>query len=144
MMMQVGDTTEIEWTVQEKHLASSVGSGDVQVFSTPCLLALMEEACVKSIQGKLAFGSTTVGTSAQISHLAATPLNMKVRALARITQITQKKISFSIEAFDEKERIGECTHERFIVDRERFMSKCNSKSSSSPTSSTSASNGPQQ
>ncbi|EGC35969.1 hypothetical protein DICPUDRAFT_32596 [Dictyostelium purpureum] len=126
--MNIGDKGEVESIVSEKELACNIGSGDVEVYSTPSMIALMEAASVKCLSGKLNADQTSVGTTISIKHLAATPKSLKVRAVAEITDIQDgKKVSFNITAFDEKEKIGEGTHERFILNKERFTQKTNSK-----------------
>ncbi|KAM9957624.1 hypothetical protein ACTFIW_012590 [Dictyostelium discoideum] len=127
--MNIGDKGEITTKVTESLLATNVGSGDVEVYSTPSMVALMEGASVQCLKGKLGEGQTSVGTSISIKHLAATPLSLNVRAIAEITSISpdNKKISFKILAYDDKELIGEGTHERFVLNKERFLQKSNSK-----------------
>ncbi|GAM24727.1 hypothetical protein SAMD00019534_079020, partial [Acytostelium subglobosum LB1] len=124
---QVGDQAEATTVVDNTLLATSVGSGDVEVYSTPSMIALMERAAVLTLNGKLDSAWTTVGTSINISHLSATPVNMSVRAVATITAIDNRKITYNVEAFDSVEKIGEGVHERFAVDKQRFMSRTNSK-----------------
>lgn len=125
--IKIGARFEKEITVQEKHLAINVGSGDVSVFATPMMLSLMEEVSAKCLLTFLDEGMTSVGTSICSSHAAATPLGMKVKATAEITAVDGRKVSFSIKAEDEKSLIGEGTHERFIVDREKFNAKAATK-----------------
>ncbi|EFA77802.1 hypothetical protein PPL_09300 [Heterostelium album PN500] len=120
---KVGDTHEVKSTVEEKHLANIVGSGDIEVFSTPSMIALMEKASVDCIKDKMGADWSSVGTSVNIAHLAATPLSLEVSAVATITAIDGKKVSFKVEASDATGKIGEGTHERFIVQRDRFKQR---------------------
>ncbi len=109
--------------VTKNTLASVTGSGSVDVFSTPNLVLLMEEACVEAIKDYLEDGETTVGTLVNISHLAATPPGLKVTATAILTHVEGRKLVFEVAAFDDIEKVGEGTHERFLVNREKFTAK---------------------
>jgi predicted thioesterase len=122
-----GLNTEVNITVTEADTAAKLGSGLVPVFGTPALVALMESAAVKALDGHLDAGQTTVGTRIDIRHLAATPVGMKVRARAELIAIDGRKLTFQIEAWDESEKIGEASHERFIVDTEKFAARAKSK-----------------
>jgi predicted thioesterase len=123
--MQIGDKGKSEAVVSETTTAKSLGSGALNVLATPIMVALMENAATKALS--LPEGQTSVGTYLDIKHLAATPIGMKVWAIAEITEIDGRKLGFHIEAFDEKEKIGEGRHERFIVNAEKFTEKANSK-----------------
>lgn len=125
----IGASFEKEIKVTENLLAISVGSGDVSVFATPMMLSLMEEVSAKCMLEFLDDGMTSVGINISSSHIAATPLSMNVRAKATITAIDGKKVSFKIEAFDGKEQIGEGTHDRVIVNREKFNARALAKNS---------------
>lgn len=125
--MQVGASFEIEHKVTEADTALAVGSGDVEVFATPMMLALMEGAAAQCLGRFLAEGKTSVGAKIEASHLAATPVGMNVRAVASIVEVEGKKVSFEIEAYDERGLIGEGTHLRIVVDKERFTTTANEK-----------------
>ncbi len=127
-VLEVGVTHKVEKIVTEETSAKQVGSGSVEVFATPAMIALMEEAAAQCVQPYLPEGNATVGTKVDISHSAATPIGMKVYAQAELLEIDRKKLVFKIEAFDEQGKIGEGAHERFIIDVERFMEKVNQKS----------------
>ncbi len=127
MEIQPGLHTEIEHVVTEQETAASYGSGLVPVLSTPHLIALMESAARAVVAPYLAEGQTTVGTHVNMRHLAATPVGMKVRIKATLTEAKGRRLHFSVEAFDEVERIGEAEHERFIIDTERFMRRVREK-----------------
>jgi predicted thioesterase len=109
--------------VGPENTAVSVGSGTLPVFSTPSLAALMEQAAVSALQAFLPLGMTSVGTSLSLKHLAATPVGHNIRADATVTAVEGRRIEFTVKVFDEREKIGEGTHERFLVDAESFMSK---------------------
>lgn len=115
-------------TVTEEMVAKNVGSGDAEVLATPVLLNLIEGLCYKMIAQNLENdGETTVGTLANITHLAPTPVGMKVTVQATVTKIDRKKVTFQVEVKDEKEVISTGTHERFIVNRDAFQEKANAK-----------------
>ena len=97
------------------------------MLATPRMIALMENAAYSAVQPKLAQGQSTVGISINAKHLAATPVGLKVWAVATLSEIDRKKLTFTIEAYDEAELIGTAVHERFIIDEERFISKANTK-----------------
>jgi fluoroacetyl-CoA thioesterase len=122
-----GLTGEIKMTVSGADTASRWGSGLVPVFSTPSLVGLMESASVKALSGTLPAGKTTVGGHINIRHLAATPIGMKVHARAELTAVDGKKLTFKIQAWDEVELIGEAEHERYLVDKARFIEKVEAK-----------------
>ena len=109
------------------HLASYVGSGDVEVYATPMMIALMEEVSAKCLQQFLEEGMASVGMHIATSHIAATPKGMTVKAQAQITAVDGRKVSFAIKAYDEAGLIGEGTHERFIVNRQKFQEKTQAK-----------------
>lgn len=107
--------------------AKALGSGAVDVFSTPKLVALMEKAALLSVRDYLDEGMDTVGTHLDISHNAATPVGMTVRAESELIEVDRRRLVFSVKAWDETELVGEGTHERFIIDRDKFLAKCNAK-----------------
>lgn len=105
----------------------AVGSGKVAVYSTPSLVALMENAAVECVESRLAPGEATLGVRLEVSHTAATPPGMEVSATATLTQIDGRKLTFSIVARDAVEPIGKATHIRIIVDAARFKAKLAAK-----------------
>ena len=104
--LQIGMKARLEIEVQEKDTAESFGSGGVKVFATPMMIGIMEGAALKAVDPHLPHGFATVGSHLDVKHLAATPVGMKVYATAELTAIEGKKLTFIIEAFDEKEKIG--------------------------------------
>lgn len=123
----VGKKNKIERVVTENETAITAGSGSLAVFSTPNMIGLMESAALNLAEPFLDEGYTTVGTSVNIIHLAATPVGMKVTAEAELIQVDGKKLDFKVIVWDEKEKIGEGSHQRFIVNGTRFMEKTQSK-----------------
>lgn len=125
--IKINKSYEKEIIVTEDLLAINVGSGDVSVFATPMMLSLMEEVSAKCLLEFLDEGMTSVGTNINASHIASTPVSMKVKAVATIEEVDGRKVSFLVKAFDECGLIGEGTHERFIVNREKFNQKAQLK-----------------
>ncbi len=118
---------ESEAVVTEGWTATAMGSGTVPVLATPALVALMEQAAVRALEGRLPPGQTSVGVRIDVRHLAATPLGMRVRARAALVAAEGRRLTFQIEAWDETEKIGEATHERVVVDVARFMERVEGK-----------------
>ena len=114
-------------TVTLADTAKALGSGGLDVLSTPKLIALMENAALTAVRPYLEEGTETVGTRLEVSHLAATPVGMAVRAEAELIEIDRRRLIFSVKAWDEAELIGEGRHERFIVQTEKFLAKCSAK-----------------
>jgi fluoroacetyl-CoA thioesterase len=123
MELKLGMTGEATTTVVHENTAAAVGAGGVEVFGTPMLVALMENASWRTVADALDEGYVTVGTHVNISHLAATPLGQQVRATAELVQIDGRRLVFRVEAYDERQKIGEGQHERAIVQLERFLSR---------------------
>ena len=111
-------TTEI--MVGTRDTAPHVGSGKIKVLATPVLVMLLEEAALNAVEGLLPPGYQTVGTRLDVSHTAATPVGMRVVAYAEVSKVEGRKLTFRVWAEDAVERIGEGTHERIIVNVERF------------------------
>lgn len=109
--------------VTESNTALTVGSGSLRVYATPAMLALMEKAACVAVSSLLAEDETTVGTLLNVSHVAATPVGMKVTATAEIVEHEGRKFVLNVEAYDESGLIGKGTHERFVVKSERFVEK---------------------
>ena len=127
MTIEVGMKGRAETVVTPENTAQAVGSGLVPVFATPYMIALMEGAAVDAVQDGLAPGEGTVGTRLDVTHDAATPVGMKVWAEAEVTAVEGRKITFAVAAYDETERIGGGTHERFLIKPEKFLSRVQAK-----------------
>ena len=128
-MLDIGMKHSVETVVNEENTAAKAGSGSLMVFGTPYMVALMENAALTLMAATLPEGKGTVGTAMNITHSAPTPVGMKVRAEAEVTGISAngKIVDFKVSAYDEVGLIGEGTHQRAIIDNERFMAKANGK-----------------
>ena len=122
-MLQEGLTHTSRLTVNEAVTAIAMGSGDMPVLATPAMMALMENAAMLAVADHLPEGSTTVGGHISASHLKPTKLGDTVTATATVTRVEGKKIEFRVEAHCGDTLLGEGTHLRFIVDRDKFMSR---------------------
>ena len=121
--MEVGLKYESTVVVSPSNTAATLGSGDMDVFATPAMVALMENAAMLAVAAYLPEGSATVGTQMNTSHIKASPLGANITASAELTEVEGRKLTFAVKAWDEKGTIGEGIHTRFVVDRERFLSK---------------------
>ena len=124
-MLETGIRGEAKEVVSESNSAQAMKSGELKVYATPSMIALMEQAAYKSVAAELEEGK--VGTLMNVSHISATPLGMEVTAKSELVEIDRKRLVFKVEAFDERGMIGEGTHERFVIDNEKFQEKANNK-----------------
>ena len=122
-MLKVGMKGYAETVVSMENTAKKMGSGTMNVFATPAMVALMENAAMKSVADTIAGDETTVGAQVSVSHLRPTPLADTVNATATLVEIDGRKLTFRVIAEDSKGLVGEGTHVRYIVNRERFVSK---------------------
>lgn len=127
VVIEKGIRGRIEETVSPDQSAARVGSGLVDVFATPMMIALVERTCHESVLPHLADGQGTVGTKVEISHTAATPVGMRVWCESELTEADRRRLVFSVKVYDECGMIGEGEHERFVVDMERFQQKAEAK-----------------
>jgi fluoroacetyl-CoA thioesterase len=125
--LRIGMTAERSVLVQEEHTAARWGSGSLLVFSTPQMIALMEGAAVDAVDPLLPTGYQTVGTHLHIDHLAATPMGRRVKAMAELTAIEGRKLTFRVAAYDEVGKIGEGEHHRFIIEVAKFMQRAEAR-----------------
>ena len=123
MDITVGMKGEVSTLVEREDTAREVGSGDLLVYATPCMVALMEGAACEAIADALSDTQTTVGTALNIEHISATPVGLEVRAEAEVTEVEGKVITFTVRAFDEAGEIGKGTHKRVIVNSQKFLDK---------------------
>lgn len=122
-MLENGLTHTCTRTVEEHHLAAHVGSGDLRVLATPAMIALMEEAAMRCVAPHIEETQTTVGGHIAASHLKPTAPGRTITATATLTAVEGRKLQFTVSASDEQGLIGEGEHTRFIVDREKFMTR---------------------
>lgn len=122
-MLEIGLRYESKTTVSTANSAKTLGSGDMDVFATPAMVALMENAAMLAVAAELPEGSATVGTQMNTSHIKASPLGAVITASAELTAVDGRNLTFAVKAWDEKGVIGEGEHTRFVVDRARFLSK---------------------
>jgi len=127
MEIAVGMKGQAANMVEREDTAYEVGSGSLLVYATPCMVALMEGAACEAIAEAMPEDKTSVGIELNISHLAATPVGLEVQATAEVTAVEGNIITFRLEAFDEKGKIGEGTHKRAIVTTQRFLDKVYTK-----------------
>ncbi|SHI78048.1 thioesterase family protein [Desulfofundulus thermosubterraneus] len=125
--LKIGLQGEAVTRVTEDNTALAYGSGGAKVFATPAMIGLMEKAALSSVDPLLEPGQITVGIRVDVEHLAATPVGMEVVARSELVEIDGKRLVFRVEARDEQELIGRGTHERFIVNQERFLSRTAAK-----------------
>jgi fluoroacetyl-CoA thioesterase len=129
MNIERGATAEVGYTVGEDQTAHAMGNRGVHVFATPFVIGLLEDAAGAVLRPHLPPGAGSVGTMVEMKHLAATPVGLKVRAKATLLESDGKRYLFSVEAWDEKEKIAEGRHERFLVpDMEKFLARAMKKS----------------
>lgn len=121
--MELGIKGHAEVEVVHENTAAAVGSGALEVFSTPSMVALMEKAALSSVQPYLEDGQGTVGTRLEISHLAASPVGAHIRAESELVEIDRRMLSFEVKAYAGDELIGEGRHQRCIILNEHFMEK---------------------
>ncbi len=125
--IEIGLKGTKEMVVERKDLASFVGNIGADVLATQRIVVLMERAAMNAIEGLLPEGKMTVGTTINMKHLAATPLGVRVRAEARLTEIDGRRLVFEVMVYDEFEKIAEGENGRFIVSVEKFLEKIKMK-----------------
>ena len=127
MSIEIGRRGRAEAVVTPENTAQAAGSGLVPVFATPWMVALMENAAVQAVQSALAPGEGTVGTRLDVTHDAATPVGMRVWAEAEVTAVEGRKLTFAVSAFYEGGKIGGGTHERFVIQTDKFLARAQAK-----------------
>lgn len=119
--METGLTYTSVIKVDANNTAKNIGSGDIDVFSTPSMIALMENAAMKAVEHSLAEGDTTVGAKINVSHVKPSKIGQEIKAKATLTKIEGRKLTFSVIATEYDILIGEGTHIRYIVNKEKFI-----------------------
>jgi fluoroacetyl-CoA thioesterase len=125
--LKPGLTGSARITVGEQHTAPRVGSGRVHVLATPVMINLMEAAALDAIEALLPPGHQSLGTHLDVGHYAATPVGMDLRATAVVTRVEGRTVEFRVEAFDDRERVGDGRHSRVVVNVERFDARVQRK-----------------
>lgn len=126
-MLQPGIKAEKSLPVTDANTAKTMGSGTLDVFATPAMVALIEQTAYTSIESELEPGWGSVGTSLNIQHLSATPVGMTVTATTELVEVDRRRLVFHAEVYDEKGLVGKGTHERFLVENEKFQAKADAK-----------------
>lgn len=126
-MLEKGIKGTGECIVTEELSAKKMGSGELMVYATPAMIALMEKTAYTSVSSYLEEGMGSVGTLMNVEHIAASPIGMKITCKSELMQVDGRRLVFHVEAFDEKGLIGKGSHERFIVANEKFQSKADGK-----------------
>ena len=126
-MLDTGIRGEKTVEVTPENTAEALGSGTLPVFATPAMIALIEATASESVAPHLDEGSSTVGTHLDVAHSAATPVGMSVTCVTELVEIDRRRLVFRVTVTDGKGEIGSGTHERFVVDNAKFMSKAQSK-----------------
>ena len=121
--MNIGLNYTSVTTVENSNTALAFGSGDMEVFATPAMVALMENAAMNAVAAHLEAGQTTVGSQITTTHIKPSALGATITATATLTAVEGRKLTFAVEAYDGETLIGSSTHVRYIVDRERFLAK---------------------
>jgi predicted thioesterase len=127
--LRPGVKGELDWVVDKSHCTVR---GDQAIFSTPNLVMLLEEAAIEALRPYLRPDQDSVGARVDVRHLAPTPMGMRVHAVATVKEVDRRRVSFDVVIDDEVERIGEASHDRFIVDLDRFAERLQPKLSAIP------------
>ena len=125
--MEKGIKFSIERKVTEHMTARVMGSGTLDVFATPSMIALIEETAWRSVAPQLESGMATVGTLLNVAHVAPTPVGMTVKCETELTEVDGRRLVFSVKVSDECGEIGRGTHERFIINEEKVQKKADTK-----------------
>jgi fluoroacetyl-CoA thioesterase len=128
-LIHPGMTNEETFVIVEKYLASHVGSGSLRVLATPWLISFMEGVSHRLLAKHLPEGYSSVGMHIDMRHLAPTPVGDTVRVQTEVLSVDGWTVAFAVRAWDTKEQIGECRHERFVIDVERFLKRVEKKAS---------------
>lgn len=126
-MLEAGISGQMTMKVERENTAEVMKSGTLQVFATPAMIALIEETAWKSVAAELEEGLVTVGTALNVKHLAATPVGMQITCTTVLEEVDGRRLVFSVSVEDETGKVGEGTHERFIVQAEKFQKKADAK-----------------
>ena len=128
-MLQPGIQGRLECTVTKENCAAALGSGELEVFATPAMVALIEQTAWKSVAPFLQPGEGTVGTALNVRHTAATPVGLQIRCETELRLVDRRRLVFDVRVSDPFGPVGEGTHERFLIQNERFLKKAKEKQS---------------
>ena len=126
-MLQTGIKGKIELTVTIDKCVGAIGSGELDVFATPAMIALIEETCWRSVAPYLGPGEGTVGTALNVRHVAATPVGLTVICETELTLVDRRRLVFDVKVYNPLGLVGEGTHERFVIQYEKFLKKVDEK-----------------
>ena len=126
-MIPISTKGHKEQTVTPELTAARIGSGLVEVFATPMMIALVEQTCYESVLPYLDEGQGTVGTLVNVAHTAATPVGMRVWCDSELVEVDRRRLVFAVKVYDECGPVGEGTHERFVIDTAKFQAKIDAK-----------------
>lgn len=126
-MLTTGIKGRQETVVNNANTAKALGSGELEVFATPAMIALIEETAWKSVAHELSEGEGTVGTKLEVTHISASPIGAKVWCETELVSVDRRRLIFLASVYDENGKIGDGTHERFIINNEKFMDKAINK-----------------
>ena len=118
-----GLRNSVQLVVEHKDTAAVYGSGALEVFATPAMIALMEKTCLEAVADKIGDGNTSVGIAVNIKHLKASPVGSTIRCEAEIIEVDRRRLVFEVKFFEGEAVVGEGIHERFVVESNKFMSK---------------------
>jgi len=127
--LQAGNCREESFLVEEMHTAYHIGSGDEQVLGTPWMISFMERVSNRLVSENLPQGTISVGIHVDVKHLAATPVNCRIRVRIEILEVKRNRVLIKVEAWDSVDKIGEGHHQRAVVDKEDFMRRVMAKKS---------------
>ena len=125
-----GMTLETTFQVEAQHRAAHIGSGSLRVLATPVMIAFMESTSHRLLAQRLPAGYSSVGMLVNVRHLAPTPLGSSVRVLSEVLEVDGLRVTFSVQAWDQSEQIGDGQHQRMVIEEARFLRRVEAKSSS--------------
>ncbi len=126
-MIPVGLRNEAVFIVEEEFTAAHIGSGSLRVLATPSMIGMMERVSHALIAQQLPEGYSSVGALVDVRHLAPTPMNARVRIFSQVVEVDGRKVTLHVEAWDDQEKVGEGTHQRVIIDVQRFLKRVDEK-----------------
>lgn len=125
--LEIGLTLTRSYLIKSEHAAKHVGTGEVEVLSTPAMITFMEKTAKQCVQSKLPEGDITLGTSVDVKHLSPAPIGEDLKVTAQLTEINGRRLTFKVKAIWRNEVVGKGQHERFIVDKQKFLQKLEEK-----------------